>query len=155
MHQAAARPDITRLFANGIHGGTLLTVTWLSFACIFLLPRQFHVTFVENVSEGELKKAFWLFPLYLIVINIFVVPVAIAGVLQYSGTDIPPDMYLLAMPLYDGNHIFTFLAFLGGLSAATAWWSWRPSRFRSWSATTSCCRSFSSIVRPAPKAART
>ncbi|MGO9544157.1 MAG: NahK/ErcS family hybrid sensor histidine kinase/response regulator [Rhodomicrobium sp.] len=120
MHQAAARPDITRLFANGIHGGTLLTVTWLSFACIFLLPRQFHVTFVENVSEGELKKAFWLFPLYLIVINIFVVPVAIAGVLRYSGTDIPPDMYLLAIPLYEGNHLFTFLAFLGGLSAATA-----------------------------------
>ncbi len=120
MAQAAAKPEITRLFANGIHGGTLLTVTWLSFVCIFLLPRQFHVTFVENVSEDELKKAFWLFPLYLIAINIFVVPVAIAGVLKFGGTDVPPDMYLLALPFYSGYHILTFLAFLGGLSAATA-----------------------------------
>ncbi len=120
MAEAAAKPEITRLFANGIHGGTLLTVTWLSFVCIFLLPRQFHVTFVENVSEDELKKAFWLFPLYLIAINIFVVPVAIAGVLKFEGTDVPPDMYLLALPLYSGYHILTFLAFLGGLSAATA-----------------------------------
>ena len=120
MAQAAARPEITRLFDNGIHGGTLLTVTWLSFVCIFLLPRQFHATFVENVSEEELKKAFWLFPLYLIAINIFVVPVAIAGILRFSGTDVPPDMYLLALPFYSGNHILTFLAFLGGLSAATA-----------------------------------
>ena len=120
MAQAAARPEITRLFENGIHGGTLLTVTWLSFVCIFLLPRQFHATFVENVSEEELKKAFWLFPVYLVAINIFVVPVAIAGILKFSGTDVPPDMYLLALPFYSGNHILTFLAFLGGLSAATA-----------------------------------
>ena len=118
--EAAARPEIARLFSNGIHGGTLLTVTWLSFAAIFLLPRQFHVTFVENVSEDELKKALWVFPIYLIVINIFVVPVAIAGVLKFSGTDIPPDMYLLALPHAEGYHFFTFLAFLGGLSAATA-----------------------------------
>ena len=118
--QAAAKPEITKLFDGGIHGGTLLTVTWLSFVCIFLLPRQFHVTFVENVSEEELKKAFWLFPLYLIAINIFVVPVAIAGVLRFSGTDVPPDMYLLALPYYSGSHVLTFLAFLGGLSAATA-----------------------------------
>ncbi len=120
MAEAAAKPEITKLFENGIHGGTLLTVTWLSFVCIFLLPRQFHVTFVENVSEEEIKKAFWLFPLYLIAINIFVVPVAIAGVLRFSGTNVPPDMYLLALPFYSGNHVLTFLAFLGGLSAATA-----------------------------------
>ncbi len=120
MAQAAARPEIARLFDNGIHGGTLLTVTWLSFVCIFLLPRQFHVTVVENVSEDELKKAFWLFPLYLVVINIFVVPVANAGILSFSGTGIVPDMYLLALPFYSGSHFFTFLAFLGGLSAATA-----------------------------------
>ena len=120
ISEAGSKLEISRLFDNGIHGGALLTVTWLSFACIFLLPRQFHVTFVENVSEGELRKAFWLFPLYLVAINIFVVPVAVAGVLKYSGTDIPPDMYLLALPLDAGSHIFTFLAFLGGLSAATA-----------------------------------
>ncbi len=117
---ASAKPEIARLFSNGIHGGTLLTVTWLSFACIFLLPRQFHVTFVENVSDEELRKALWLFPLYLVAINIFVVPVAIAGVLKFGGTNVAPDMYLLALPYASGNHFFTFLAFLGALSAATA-----------------------------------
>jgi Na+/proline symporter/signal transduction histidine kinase len=117
---ATAKPEIAQLFDTGIHGGVLLTVTWLSFVCIFLLPRQFHVTFVENVSEEELRKASWLFPIYLIVINIFVVPVAMAGALIFKGTGVPHDMYLLALPLHSGNHIFTFVAFLGGLSAATA-----------------------------------
>jgi Na+/proline symporter/signal transduction histidine kinase/CheY-like chemotaxis protein len=107
------------LFNTGIHGGTLLTVTFLSFVCIILLPRQFHVTFVENVSKEELNKASWLFPLYLIAINIFVVPVAMAGSLML-GNAYPHDMYLLALPLHAKSQIFTFIAFLGGLSAATA-----------------------------------
>ncbi|MGA7328862.1 MAG: PAS domain-containing hybrid sensor histidine kinase/response regulator [Rhodomicrobium sp.] len=120
VERALAKPEILNLFSNGIHGGTLLTVTWLSFACIFLLPRQFHVTFVENVSDDELRRAVWLFPLYLIVINIFVVPVAIAGTLAFQGTSVPKDMYLLALPFHNASHVFTFFAFLGGLSAATA-----------------------------------
>ncbi len=107
------------LFNTGIHGGTLLTVSFLSFVCIILLPRQFHVTFVENVSEEELRKASWLFPLYLIAINIFVVPVAMAGSLML-GNAYPHDMYLLALPLYAKSQFFTLIAFLGGLSAATA-----------------------------------
>ncbi len=107
------------IFNTGIHGGALLTVSFLSFVCIILLPRQFHVTFVENVSEEELHKASWLFPLYLIAINIFVVPVAMAGSLML-GNAYPHDMYLLALPLYAKSQIFTFIAFLGGLSAATA-----------------------------------
>ncbi len=120
LTQARAQPEIVYIFSSGIHGGALLTVTWLSFACIFLLPRQFHVTFVEYVSEDELRKASWLFPVYLIVINLFVVPVAIAGTLVFKGTAVPKDMYLLALPLHAGNQFFTFIAFLGGLSAATA-----------------------------------
>ena len=107
------------LFNTGIHGGALLTVSFLSFVCIFLLPRQFHVTFVENVSKKELHKASWLFPLYLIAINIFVVPVAMAGSLML-GNAYPQDMYLLALPLHAKSQVFTFIAFLGGLSAATA-----------------------------------
>ncbi len=120
LDKAMAQPEIAQIFDTGIHGGALLTVTWLSFVCIFLLPRQFHVTFVENVSEEELRKASWLFPLYLIVINIFVVPVAMAGRLAFPGHEIPHDMYLLGLPLRAGSQFFTFLAFLGGLSAATA-----------------------------------
>ncbi len=119
IEKAMARPDIAQVFSTGIHGGVLVTVSFLSFVCIILLPRQFHVTFVENASEDELRKASWLFPLYLIVINIFVIPVAMAGSLLPHQA-IPKDMYLLALPLQSGSLIFTFIAFLGGLSAATA-----------------------------------
>ncbi len=120
IDKAMSQPDIKQVFETGIHGGALLTVTWLSFVCIFLLPRQFHVTFVENASNEELRNATWLFPLYLVVINIFVAPVAMAGTLVFRGSEVPHDMYLLALPLHAGSPFFTFLAFLGGLSAATA-----------------------------------
>ncbi|MGB9165183.1 MAG: NahK/ErcS family hybrid sensor histidine kinase/response regulator [Rhodomicrobium sp.] len=116
---AMTQPDIANVFNTGIHGGALLTVSFLSFVCIILLPRQFHVTFVENVSDEELRKASWLFPLYLILINIFVVPVAMAGSLMLGNT-YSHDMYLIALPLYAKSPVFTFIAFLGGLSAATA-----------------------------------
>ena len=119
IERAMAQPKIAEVFNTGIHGGVLLTVSLMSFVCIILLPRQFHVTFVENVSEDELRTASWLFPLYLIVINIFVVPVAMAGSVLL-GDKYPHDMYLLALPLHDKSVLFTFIAFLGGLSAATA-----------------------------------
>src|SRR5271166_1960379 len=119
IETAMTQPDIANVFNTGIHGGALLTVSFLSFVCIILLPRQFHVTFVENVSDEELRKASWLFPLYLIAINIFVVPVAMAGSLML-GNAYPHDMYLIALPLYANSQVFTFIAFLGGLSAATA-----------------------------------
>lgn len=120
MEKGLTQPAIENLFSGGLHGGTLLTVTFLSFVCVFLLPRQFHVAFVENVSEAELRRASWLFPVYLIAINIFVVPVAIAGLLAFPKGIINQDMYLLGLPLRAGNETFTLIAFVGGLSAATA-----------------------------------
>ena len=120
LDRAYAEPHVLKLFAGGLHGGDIITLTFLSFVCVFLLPRQFHVTFVENVSERELKTASWLFPIYLVAINIFVVPVAIAGLLVFQQGFVDRDMFLLALPLHAGSQIFTFLAFIGGLSAATA-----------------------------------
>lgn len=120
FEKVAAQPEITKLFSGGLHGGPLLTVTFLSFVCVFLLPRQFHVTFVENVAESELRRARWLFPVYLIAINIFVVPVAVAGLLTFPKGTVDPDMFLLALPLQAESQFFTLIAFAGGLSAATA-----------------------------------
>jgi Na+/proline symporter/signal transduction histidine kinase/CheY-like chemotaxis protein len=120
LHHAASYPEVMNLYDNGLHGGTLVLVTLLSFFCIFLLPRQFHVTFVENVSEEELRRASWLFPVYLVVINIFVVPVAIAGLLTFGKGNVPKDMFLLSLPLSSGSTFFTMAAFAGGLSAAMA-----------------------------------
>jgi Na+/proline symporter/signal transduction histidine kinase/CheY-like chemotaxis protein len=117
--QASVRPDIVALFDRSFDGGRWLTMTLLAAIAIILLPRQFHMSFVENTNRGDIRRAAWLFPLYLIAINIFVVPVAIAGLLLLpAGTD--GDSFVLALPLLAQDKTFTLIAFLGGLSAATA-----------------------------------
>ena len=99
---------------------TLLASTLLSFVAILLLPRQFHVAVVENNDEREIKRARWMFPIYLVLINLFVVPIAIAGLMTFPGGQVDGDMFVLALPLQAGSSVFTILAFVGGLSAATA-----------------------------------
>jgi Na+/proline symporter/signal transduction histidine kinase/CheY-like chemotaxis protein len=99
---------------------TLLASTLLSFFAILLLPRQFHVAVVENKDEREIKRARWMFPIYLVLINLFVVPIAIAGLMTFPAGTVDGDMFVLALPLQAGSGIFTILAFVGGLSAATA-----------------------------------
>jgi Na+/proline symporter/CheY-like chemotaxis protein len=98
----------------------LLASTLLSFFAILLLPRQFHVAVVENNDEREIKRARWMFPIYLVLINLFVVPIAIAGLMTFPGGQVDGDMFVLALPLQAGSSVFTILAFVGGLSAATA-----------------------------------
>jgi Na+/proline symporter/signal transduction histidine kinase len=99
---------------------TLITMTLLSTVAIVLLPRQFHVTVVENRSESEIRRAAWLFPLYLVLINLFVIPIAIAGLLTLPRGSVDGDMYVLALPLSGGYELLALIAFVGGLSAATA-----------------------------------
>jgi Na+/proline symporter/signal transduction histidine kinase/CheY-like chemotaxis protein len=97
-----------------------LTMTLLSASAILLLPRQFHVTVVENRDVNDVRAASRLFPLYLIAINLFVIPLAMAGLLAFSGRAIDRDMTVLALPLqFDADHI-AVLTLIGGLSAATA-----------------------------------
>ncbi len=112
-------PKLSSVFENGIEWPTWITVTLLSFFAIILLPRQFHVTVVENNSEAEIKRARWLFPLYLVAINLFVVPIAAAGILALPA-NVAPDTYVLAMPLALKEPSLAIFAFIGGLSTATA-----------------------------------
>lgn len=98
---------------------TWLVLTVLSGFAIVLLPRQFYVTIVENRSEGELRTATWLFPLYLVLINLFVLPIAFAG-LTIVGRETSADLYVLSVPLLAGHDLLALAAFIGGLSAATA-----------------------------------
>ncbi len=100
--------------------GSLLTMTLLSFFAIILLPRQFHVSVVENNGDAEVRRAAWLFPVYLVLINLFVVPIALAGKLTFPNGYVDSDMFVLALPLSAGSEILTLIAFVGGLSAATA-----------------------------------
>jgi Na+/proline symporter/signal transduction histidine kinase len=117
---ALARPDSAAVLSRAPALGNLLAMTLLSLFAILLLPRQFHVTVVENNSEDEIKRAAWLFPLYLLLINLFVVPVALAGLLTFAPGQVDSDMFVLALPLAAHSNLFTIAAFVGGLSAATA-----------------------------------
>lgn len=99
--------------------GTWLVTTVLSGFAIIMLPRQFYVMIVENRSEGELRKATWIFPLYLVAINLFVLPIAFTGLIQV-GDRTTTDLYVLSLPLLQGQDLLAMAAFVGGLSAATA-----------------------------------
>ncbi|MEQ8823536.1 MAG: PAS domain-containing hybrid sensor histidine kinase/response regulator [Filomicrobium sp.] len=113
-------PAVTEAFSKPLNGGTWLTVTFLSFVCALLLPRQFHVAVVENNSPAELKRAAWVFPLYLVLINLFVAPLAVAGLLTFANTGVNPDMFVMHLSVGSGSQWLSTLAFIGGLSAATA-----------------------------------
>jgi Na+/proline symporter/signal transduction histidine kinase len=120
IERAREDVDVQRIFAGEFNGVFWITVTFLSVVCIVLLPRQFHVTVVENNSEKEIRRAAWLFPVYLALINLFVVPIAVAGLLTLPRGSYDADTFVLALPLSAGVETITLLAFVGGLSAATA-----------------------------------
>ncbi|MET4073126.1 sensor histidine kinase [Hymenobacter sp. UYCo722] len=121
--QAAAVPALRQLFTlrgSGTGGAEWFTLLVLSMSAILLLPRQFQVAVVENVDENHLRKAMWLFPLYLIIINIFVLPIAFGGMLKLGHTGLDADTYVLALPLAAGHSWLALLTYLGGLSAASS-----------------------------------
>jgi Na+/proline symporter/signal transduction histidine kinase len=120
LEHASLNAEVQKVFAHGLNGGTWVTVTFLSLVCIVLLPRQFHVTVVENNSEREIRRAAWLFPVYLVLINLFVVPIAAAGLMILPQGSYDADTFVLALPLAAGAEAITLFAFVGGLSAATA-----------------------------------
>jgi len=97
---------------------------WLSFSllsalAVLMLPRQFQVAVVENSGENQLRRAIWLFPLYLLLINIFVLPIALAGQLEFSGMNVDADTYVLTLPIAHQQQWLALLTYVGGLSAAT------------------------------------
>lgn len=104
-------------------GGLSQAINWfllcvLSMFAIFLLPRQFQVGVVENNRENHINTAVWLFPLYLLLFNIFVYPIAWGGNILFAGQDVNSDVYSLLIPQLFDKKILTVLVFLGGFSAA-------------------------------------
>src|SRR5207237_935726 len=91
--QAMERADTAAVLTRESQLGSLIAMTLLSFVAIVLLPRQFHVTVVENNSESEIKRAAWLFPVYLVLINLFVIPIAMAGMLTFPAGKVDSDMF--------------------------------------------------------------
>ena len=94
--------------------------TILAGAAIFCLPRQFHVAVVESASLDDIGTARWLFPVYLALISLFVVPIAAAGLEQFAGSQVAPDTFVLELPLVNGQSWLALAAYLGGFSAATS-----------------------------------
>ncbi|MDR9440960.1 MAG: histidine kinase, partial [Halomonas sp.] len=120
--RVVAMPELTRLMSlEAVPGGALgwVGMLVLAFLAFLTLPRQFQVLVVENVDERHLKRASWLFPLYLLVINLFVIPIALAGLLL-GDVSSDPDSFVLTLPLSAGLEGLPLLVFIGGLSAATS-----------------------------------
>ncbi len=120
LARALEQPGTAAVLTSGPTFSTFATMTLLSLFAILMLPRQFHVAVVENNNEDEIRRAAWLFPLYLVLINLFVVPIAIAGLLTFGPGQVDSDMFVLALPLVARSDLLALAAFVGGLSAATA-----------------------------------
>ncbi|HZZ63020.1 MAG TPA: PAS domain-containing hybrid sensor histidine kinase/response regulator [Roseiarcus sp.] len=116
---AQADPRIAAVIQTAPDPAVWGVTTLLSAFAIILLPRQFHVTVVENQDRRDLRTASWLFPVYLVLINLFVAPLAVAGLKMFPDGVINRDLTVLALPLAAGAHGIALLTMIGGLSAAT------------------------------------
>lgn len=87
---------------------------------IYALPQEFHMMMIENHHAKELKAARWMVPLYLLLINAFVLPIALAGQLSFPGGSVDADTYVLTLPLFYQQAWLGILVYIGGLAAATA-----------------------------------
>ncbi len=116
--ETADLEHITQFNATESSGMLWVTLIILSFAAIYTLPRQFHVTVVENSDRKHIKTAMWLFPLYMLSINLFIVPIAAAGLLLGIPEE-SADFFVLLLPQQAGIDSLTLIAFIGGFSAAT------------------------------------
>ena len=124
--RAAQQPGLADTFIIG--GGStdiyeswasLFSLSFVSMLAVMFLPRQFQVAVVENVDEAHLNKAIWLFPLYLFLFALFVLPIMFGGMLLFPDGSADPDTFVLILPLLAQQDALALLVFLGGFSAAT------------------------------------
>ncbi|MFN3494525.1 MAG: ATP-binding protein, partial [Hydrogenophaga sp.] len=123
FEQAMAVSDLRQLLQFGqgqpFAYAQWLGLTLLAMLSVIFLPRQFQVMVVENVDEQHLRRAVWAFPLYLFLINLFVLPIAIGGLLHFGPGTMDPETFVLSLPLSQGQLALALFVFVGGLSAAT------------------------------------
>src|SRR6185437_9574422 len=117
--QLVAKPQVAQRVLQEGSPITWIVTTLLSAMAFLCLPRQFHVAAVEHGHPASLPTARWLFPSYLVLINLFVIPIAAAGLLLF-GPQYNSDLYVLRLPLEHGANWLSAFVFVGGLSAATA-----------------------------------
>jgi signal transduction histidine kinase len=103
---------------NGGYGNWFIQFILCGIAFLFL-PRVFHVAVVEIGEEENLKQASWIFPLYMLLINIFVIPLGIAGYALLNSSGLNSDLYVLGLPIHFHSKLLAFIVYLGGFSAAS------------------------------------
>jgi Na+/proline symporter/signal transduction histidine kinase len=113
------KPMLTPFGGVGGDYSSWIWLTILSMLAIVFLPRQFQVTVIENKDEKHLRKAIWLFPLYMLAINIFVLPIAFGGLLHFPRGSADADAFVLTLPMSQKQELLALIVFIGGLSAAT------------------------------------
>jgi Na+/proline symporter/signal transduction histidine kinase len=117
--QTMQRIDASEIGQWQVNGGRWTAITFLSAAAFITLPRMFQVMVVENDDERHLRTAAWAFPLYLLAMSLFVVPIAAVG-LEIMPEGSNPDLFVLTVPLSQGREGLAMLSFLGGFSSATS-----------------------------------
>ncbi|MDW3225535.1 MAG: sensor histidine kinase [Paracoccaceae bacterium] len=119
VSETLARIDASSLGTWEMDGSRWAGLTFVSAAAFLCLPRMFQVMVVENDDERHLQIASWAFPLYLMLMSLFVVPIAVIGLdLLPAGSN--PDFFVLSLPLSQGRENLAMLSFLGGFSSATS-----------------------------------
>jgi len=117
--QTMSRIDASEIGQWRVDGGRWAAITFLAAAAFLCLPRMFQVMVVENDDERHLRTAAWAFPLYLLLMSLFVVPIAVVGLdILPEGSN--PDLFVLTVPLSQGREGLAMLSFLGGFSSATS-----------------------------------
>ena len=117
--ETLARIDASPIGHWQVDGGRWVSITFLAAAAFVCLPRMFQVMVVENDDERHLRTAAWAFPLYLLLISLFVLPIAAVGLdLMPAGSN--PDLFVLTLPLSQGREGLALLSFIGGFSSATS-----------------------------------
>jgi PAS domain S-box-containing protein len=114
----AANPQAVEQLHAPLREGAWSTLLLLAFSAAFLLPRQFHMIFTENIDPSTLRTASWAFPLFLLLLNLAIPVVLWSG--QKLGLEGTPDYYALRLALQEPSGLLTFLTFIGGISAASA-----------------------------------
>ncbi|VVQ28000.1 Sensor histidine kinase RcsC [Pseudomonas fluorescens] len=116
--QAMLAPRLEEYWKETINWPSMVVQTGVAMMAIICLPRQFHVTVVENIDPQDLRLAKWVFPAYLALAALFVVPIALAGQMLLPSS-VLPDSFVISLPLAQSHPALAMLAFIGGASAAT------------------------------------
>ncbi|MNO40011.1 Non-motile and phage-resistance protein [compost metagenome] len=116
--QAMLAPRLEQYWKETINWPSMVVQTGVAMMAIICLPRQFHVTVVENIDPQDLRLAKWVFPAYLALAALFVVPIALAGQMMLPSS-VLPDSFVISLPLAQAHPALALLAFIGGASAAT------------------------------------